>query len=77
MMAFSYAFCLLNISFQFINVIECPQLWQIFLMLWEDLTDADIPHCTYIQKCIIETWEKYITTLKSKMEVSLFLPAMY
>ncbi len=64
-------------SFQSINVIECPQLRQIFLMLWEDLTDADIPHRTYIRKCVIETWEKYIATLKSEMEVSLFLPAMY
>ncbi len=77
MTAFSYAFRLLNISFQSINVIECPQLRQIFLMLREDLTDADIPHRTYIRKCVIETWEKYIATLKSEMEVSLFLPAMY
>ena len=46
-------------------------------MLQEDLTDADIPHCIYIQKCVIETWEKYIAMLKSEMEVSLFLPAMY
>ncbi len=45
-------------------------------MLREDLCDSDIPHRTYIQKCVIETWEWYIATLKSEMDVSLFLPAM-
>ncbi|KAK0445279.1 uncharacterized protein EV420DRAFT_1648417 [Desarmillaria tabescens] len=40
-------------------------------MLWEELNDYDIPHHTYIWKCVIETWEKYIATLKGEIESSL------
>ncbi|PBK84510.1 hypothetical protein ARMGADRAFT_1037010 [Armillaria gallica] len=52
-------------------IIADDQLQWIFLMLWEDLCDSDIPHCTYIQKCVIETWEWYIAMLKSKMDMKV------
>lgn len=58
---------------QSINVIECPQLRQIFLMLCEELTDTDIPHCTFIRAWVIQTWERYTSTLKGEMEVSLYI----
>ncbi|KZT25935.1 hypothetical protein NEOLEDRAFT_1199686, partial [Neolentinus lepideus HHB14362 ss-1] len=55
---------------QSINVIECPQLRGIFLMLREELNDSDIPHRTTVRNRILEIWDEYLEELASEMEVS-------
>ena len=60
---FSYRF------FQSLNVIESPELRRIFLMLWEELRDSDIPHHSKMRDRIMEVFMEHIETLKSDMEV--------
>ncbi len=43
-------------------------------MLWEELNDSDILHCTYIRGRVIETWERYIQTLSGELEVCFCSP---
>ncbi|KAK6996199.1 hypothetical protein R3P38DRAFT_2477759, partial [Favolaschia claudopus] len=52
---------------QSINVIENQQLRAIFLMLREELKDADIPHRTTIRKRILEVWEEHLDSLEKEM----------
>ena len=40
-------------------------------MLWEDLKDSDIPHCTTICKQIMEVWDEHLDTLQDQMKVDL------
>ncbi|KZT27266.1 hypothetical protein NEOLEDRAFT_1193291 [Neolentinus lepideus HHB14362 ss-1] len=54
---------------QSINVIECRQLRNIFLLLCKELQDSDIPHRTTVHNCIFQLWEEYIRDLSSEMKV--------
>ncbi|KAJ7730099.1 hypothetical protein DFH07DRAFT_756418, partial [Mycena maculata] len=54
---------------QSINVIENKQLRAIFLMLWAELRDKDIPHRTTIRKRIIEVWDEHLNTLERELGV--------
>jgi len=54
---------------QSLNVIENLQLRQIFLMLWEELCDSDIPHCSTIRARIIEVWDEHLDDLQKEMKV--------
>ncbi|PBK62342.1 hypothetical protein ARMSODRAFT_895744, partial [Armillaria solidipes] len=55
---------------QSFNVIESPELHRIFLMLREELTDADIPHRTQIRSRVMEIWEEHLKQLSREMQVS-------
>ncbi|PBK79134.1 hypothetical protein ARMGADRAFT_951249, partial [Armillaria gallica] len=55
---------------QSFNVIESPELRWIFLMLREDLTDANIPCQTQIQSQVMEIWEEHLKQLSREMQVS-------
>jgi hypothetical protein len=61
---------LIFIIFQSLNVIECPQLRAIFLMLREELQDSDIPSRTTIRKRVDEVLEQHLAQLKRDMAVS-------
>lgn len=54
---------------QSLNVVENPQLQQIFLMLKEDLRDSDIPHRSTICEQIIEVLDEHENHLKADMAV--------
>ena len=54
---------------QSLNVVENPQLRQIFLMLKEDLRDSDIPHRSTIRERIIEVLDEHENRLKADMAV--------
>ncbi|EDR09754.1 uncharacterized protein LACBIDRAFT_325522 [Laccaria bicolor S238N-H82] len=56
---------------QSLNVIDNPQLRQIFLMLREDLRDSDIPHGSTICAWIIEVWEDHLDGLEKEMKAFL------
>jgi hypothetical protein len=52
-----------------LNVIECPQLRAIFLMLREELRDSDIPSRTTIRKRVDEVLDQHLAQLKRDMAV--------
>jgi hypothetical protein len=55
-----------------INVIESPQLREIFLMLRKELRESDIPGRTTIRKRINEVLDEYFEKLQGEMEVQSF-----
>ena len=59
-----------HILLQSINIIECPEFWELLHLLREDLRDADIPRRTKLQELIIETWKDYFKVLKDDLVVS-------
>jgi len=66
----SWAYCISELTLiQSLNVIENPQLCKIFLMLWEELCDSDIPHCLTIHAWIIEVWDEHLDDLQKEMKV--------
>ncbi|KAF8880086.1 hypothetical protein CPB84DRAFT_1851924 [Gymnopilus junonius] len=54
-----------------INIIGSPKLRALFLMLHENLRDADIPHRTALREHIMKTWEDYIASLQVDLENAL------
>jgi hypothetical protein len=59
----------LLICFKSINVIECPQLRAIFLMLRQELKDSDIPHRSTVRARILELWDEHLDGLETEMAV--------
>ena len=57
-----------------INVIESPQLRDIFLMLRAELKDSNIPHHTTIKKHVEEVLTEHLDRLRSDMAVRLVYP---
>jgi len=55
---------------QSLNVIECPQLRAIFLLLRKELKDSDIPHRTTIRTRLTEVWNEHLSVLEDDMNVS-------
>lgn len=56
---------------QSLNVIECPELRAIFLMLREELQDSDIPHRATIRRRITQLWEEQLETVAAEMKVCI------
>jgi hypothetical protein len=54
---------------QSLNIIDSPKLRALFLMLREELQDADIPHRTTIRKRVMEIFEDYLDQLADAMQV--------
>jgi len=55
--------------FQSINVVECPEFWELLLYLGDGkLTDKDIPHCTKITTLILDTYKKEMEQTKEEMK---------
>lgn len=61
---------LLILPWQSINVIESPQLRNIFLMLREELRESDIPGRTTIRKRIEEVLDEHLDQLEKDLKVS-------
>ena len=51
-----------------LNVIESPQLCNIFLMLYQELKDSDILGRMIIQKRIMEVVDEYLEQLGREMQ---------
>jgi len=49
--------------------IESPQLRVVLLMLWEELKDSDIPHCTSLHEWILDVWNDHLDKLQEEMAV--------
>jgi hypothetical protein len=64
-----FPFILILIHFQSLNVIECPELRSIFLMLREELQDSDIPHRATIRRRIMQLWEEQLNRVADEMAV--------
>ena len=58
-----------QIAFQSINVVECCEFCDL-LLLWQDLGDEDIPHCTKICEAITTAWKSWFIGLKRKLAVA-------
>ena len=54
-----------------ICVVECPEFWQLCMVLWESLSDADIPHCDKVSQAIINHWQKLFEDMRCDLSVSL------
>ena len=54
------------------NIVESPQLCDIFLMLRSELRESDIPHHTTIKKCVEEVLEEHLDQLRKDMKVCSF-----
>jgi hypothetical protein len=63
-------------KFQSLNVIECPELRAIFLILREELEDADIPHRATIRRRILQLWNEQLEMVAKEMQVC-FKPVCY
>ena len=55
--------------YQSLNVIECPELHSIFLMLREELQDSDIPYHATIRRRIMQLWREQLDRLADEMVV--------
>ncbi|KIK00294.1 hypothetical protein K443DRAFT_100729, partial [Laccaria amethystina LaAM-08-1] len=53
---------------QSLNVVENPHLRRIFMLLWEDLKDSEIPHQTTIRNRIKEIWDEHLASLESEIK---------
>jgi hypothetical protein len=62
-------FILILIHYQSLNVIECPELRSIFLMLREELQDSDIPHRATIRRRIMQLWGEQLNRVADEMAV--------
>jgi hypothetical protein len=60
-----------HITFQSINVVECPEFRDLLLLLREDLHDRQIPHRTKIREAIITAWKSWFISLKSELAVRI------
>jgi hypothetical protein len=56
---------------QAIDVIECPEFWDLLLLLRSNLQDAMIPRWTKVRQIILEAWSKSFEQLKHDLSVSL------
>ncbi|KAG1782525.1 hypothetical protein EV702DRAFT_1192199 [Suillus placidus] len=52
---------------QAMNLMECPEFWQLLQLLRKDLRKSDIPHRTKLCELIIETWYEYFEVLKQDL----------
>lgn len=65
-----YPLTIYGLKTQSLNVIESPKLRAIFLMLREQLVEANIPSRTTIRARIIEMWHEHLNSLEERMLVS-------
>jgi hypothetical protein len=61
---------------QSINVVECPELQSLLLLLQSNLQDVMIPHRTKVHQMILEAWNNSFNTLKHDLKVSLSPPKL-
>lgn len=59
-----------------LNVVECHELRNIFLLLHQKLCDEDIPHRTALHECIKVVFGEHLQQLKRDMKVSYLSYAM-
>jgi hypothetical protein len=59
---------------QLINVIECPEFWNLLLLLQSNLHNTMIPHRTKVHQLILEAWSNSFEFLKVDLKVSLSPP---
>jgi hypothetical protein len=62
---------------QSINVIECPEFWDLLLLLHQDLHDKDIPRCTKLRESIVQVWEQWFKTLSQELSVCSVISEPY
>lgn len=55
---------------------ECPEFWQLLLLLCADLKDSDIPHQTKIWAQVIKAWKVYFNSLKQKLFICACCPVV-
>lgn len=74
----SCQFVYINIysSSQALNVVECRELRNIFLLLRQELRDEDIPHRTALRERIGVVFEEHLQQLERDMKVSYLSYAM-
>jgi hypothetical protein len=62
-----------TVSYQSLNVVECPEFRQLLLFLREGLREEDIPRRDKIRAAIMKAWHAYYKVLKDELQVSLEL----
>jgi hypothetical protein len=55
------------------NLMECPEFRRLLQLLWKDLWECDIPHCTKLRELIVEAWYQYFDILKQDLAISVSL----
>jgi hypothetical protein len=61
------------LSFQSLNVLECPEFRTLLLLLRSDLKETMIPHCTKIRELIIQAWRRHFQNLRQDLAVRSIL----
>ena len=60
----------LTLTCQLLNVVDSTELHNIFLMLWQELRECDIPHCLTIHRHAKELLQGHFQQLEDDMKVS-------
>ena len=60
----------LTLTCQLLNVVDSTELHNIFLMLWQELRECDIPHCLTICRHAKELHQGHLQWLEDDMKVS-------
>ena len=55
--------------FQSLRVVECPDLHKLMLLLWQDITETDIPKHTKLHDEVLNTWVKWFMGLRQDLQV--------
>jgi len=56
-------------NLQSIRVVECPEFWQLCMVLRKTLVDIDIPCCDKMREAIISQWQDSFGQLKLDLSV--------